>query len=167
MGLYGLLNWSAPCGASLSYFLRSALPVQNPDLLIWTITHVGQNGNKLLDFFCTIFKTLVFYRQSYNWVAGTDILLLSSITKCHNSEALWLFSFSLHPTGCMLKKYNAYLFPIFRSGDSSARIWTIVDGPSSSSAQNGSANVVVLKHFRGRTNEKSKDVTTLDWSVSV
>jgi transducin (beta)-like 1 len=67
----------------------------------------------------------------------------------------------------MLKKYNAYLFPIFRSGDSSARIWTIVDGPSSSSAQNGSANVVVLKHFRGRTNEKSKDVTTLDWSVSV
>lgn len=26
-------------------------------------------------------------------------------------------------------------------------------------------NVHVLKHFKGRTNEKSKDVTTLDWNV--
>lgn len=67
----------------------------------------------------------------------------------------------------MLKKYNAYLFPIFRSGDSSARIWTIVDGPSISSVQDGPLNVAVLKHFKGRTNEKSKDVTTLDWNVSV
>lgn len=65
----------------------------------------------------------------------------------------------------MLK--NCYLFSIYRSGDSSARIWTIADGPGSSSSQNGPLNVVVLKHFRGRTNEKSKDVTTLDWNVSV
>jgi hypothetical protein len=25
---------------------------------------------------------------------------------------------------------------------------------------------LVLKHVRGKTNEKSKDVTTLDWNVS-
>lgn len=56
------------------------------------------------------------------------------------------------------------LDPLSRSGDSTARIWTLADGPSSS--QNGPSSVVVLKHFKGRTNEKSKDVTTLDWNVS-
>lgn len=54
---------------------------------------------------------------------------------------------------------------LIRSGDSTARIWTI-DGPSSSSTENGPFNVV-LRHFKGRTNEKSKDVTTLDWNVGV
>ncbi|KAL6572481.1 hypothetical protein OROMI_013439 [Orobanche minor] len=49
------------------------------------------------------------------------------------------------------------------SGDSTARIWT-VDGPSSSNMENGPSSVV-LKHFKGRINEKSKDVTTLDWNV--
>ncbi|BFG35862.1 hypothetical protein CerSpe_221360 [Prunus speciosa] len=49
------------------------------------------------------------------------------------------------------------------SGDSTARIWTIADG-SSRLSQNGSSNVLVLKHVKGRTNEKSKDVTTLDWN---
>ncbi|CAO2828214.1 unnamed protein product [Amaranthus hypochondriacus] len=48
------------------------------------------------------------------------------------------------------------------SGDSTARIWTISDKGSRS--QNVSANVVVLKHVKGKTNEKSKDVTTLDWN---
>ncbi|TQE12152.1 hypothetical protein C1H46_002222 [Malus baccata] len=50
------------------------------------------------------------------------------------------------------------------SGDSTARIWTIADGSSRFSSQNGSSNVLVLKHVKGRTNEKSKDVTTLDWN---
>lgn len=54
-----------------------------------------------------------------------------------------------------------------RSGDSTARIWTVADGTCRSNMQNGLENVVVLKHFKGRTNEKSKDVTTLDWNVSV
>ncbi|PQQ14628.1 F-box-like/WD repeat-containing protein TBL1XR1 isoform X1 [Prunus yedoensis var. nudiflora] len=49
------------------------------------------------------------------------------------------------------------------SGDSTARIWTIADG-SARLSQNGSSNVLVLKHVKGRTNEKSKDVTTLDWN---
>ena len=57
-------------------------------------------------------------------------------------------------------------FSIGSSGDSTARIWTIPDGPCGSSMQISPPNVYVLKHFRGRTNEKSKDVTTLDWSVS-
>ncbi|KAF5736192.1 hypothetical protein HS088_TW14G00328 [Tripterygium wilfordii] len=50
------------------------------------------------------------------------------------------------------------------SGDSTARIWTIADGTSRSTSQNGPLNVLVLKHVKGRTNEKSKDVTTLDWN---
>lgn len=50
------------------------------------------------------------------------------------------------------------------SGDSTARIWTI--GDRRSGLQNGPLNVLVLKHVKGRTNEKSKDVTTLDWNVS-
>lgn len=53
-----------------------------------------------------------------------------------------------------------------RSGDSTARIWTLNDGPCSSNSQKGPYDVSVLKHYRGRTNDKSKDVTTLDWNVS-
>jgi len=52
------------------------------------------------------------------------------------------------------------------SGDSTARIWTITEGTSRSGVQNDPLNVLVLKHVKGRTNEKSKDVTTLDWNVS-
>lgn len=48
------------------------------------------------------------------------------------------------------------------SGDSTAWIWSITNGPCST-MQNGLLNIV-LKHFRGRTNEKNKDVTTLDWN---
>lgn len=56
--------------------------------------------------------------------------------------------------------------PLHRSGDSTARIWTVADGASGSSSQNGPSNVLVLKHVKGRINEKNKDVTTLDWNVS-
>ncbi|KAF3685728.1 hypothetical protein FXO37_00331 [Capsicum annuum] len=48
---------------------------------------------------------------------------------------------------------------------STARIWTIRDGPCNSHMQNGPVNVMVLKHFKGRTNYKSKDIsTTLEWN---
>ncbi|KAM3289275.1 hypothetical protein P3S67_017562 [Capsicum chacoense] len=51
------------------------------------------------------------------------------------------------------------------SGDSTARIWTIGDGPCNSHMQNGPVNVMVLKNFKGRTNEKNKDVSaTLEWN---
>ncbi|KAL2895108.1 WD40 repeat-containing protein HOS15 [Bienertia sinuspersici] len=52
-----------------------------------------------------------------------------------------------------------------RSGDSTARLWAISDGPSTSSVHNRLLNVVVLKHLKGQTNEESKDVTTLDWNL--
>lgn len=74
------------------------------------------------------------------------------IFKIFSSSALTFFTF-----GSLLS----------RSGDSTARIWPIPDGSSRSGLQNGALNVLVLKHVRGRTNEKSKDVTTLDWNVSL
>ncbi|GMH24074.1 hypothetical protein Nepgr_025917 [Nepenthes gracilis] len=48
------------------------------------------------------------------------------------------------------------------SGDSTARIWTIADRDSRS--HNGPAHVLVLKHVKGRTNEKGEFVTTIDWN---
>ncbi|XP_051139450.1 WD40 repeat-containing protein HOS15-like isoform X2 [Andrographis paniculata] len=68
----------------------------------------------------------------------------------HTSE---VFACAWNPSGSLLAS---------GSGDSTARIWTI-DGPASSNLENGNPNVV-LKHFKGRTTEKSKDVTTLDWN---
>lgn len=53
------------------------------------------------------------------------------------------------------------------SGDSTARIWTIADGPSGNPAYISAPKPLVLKHFKGKTNEKSKDVTTLDWNASL
>ncbi|RDX58610.1 WD40 repeat-containing protein HOS15, partial [Mucuna pruriens] len=50
------------------------------------------------------------------------------------------------------------------SGDSTARIWTIAEGRCKSASLNGPLNVLVLKHVNGKTNEKSNDVTTLDWN---
>jgi hypothetical protein len=65
-----------------------------------------------------------------------------------------------------LLTYILLYFKLARSGDSTARIWTIPYGPCGSDMQPYSPGVHVLKHFKGRTNEKSKDVTTLDWNVS-
>ncbi|KAH6800412.1 WD-40 repeat family protein [Perilla frutescens var. hirtella] len=78
---------------------------------------------------------------------NSDVTVLQG----HTSE---VFACAWNPTGSLLAS---------GSGDSTARIWTI-DGPSSSTTENGPFNVV-LRHFKGRTNEKSKDVTTLDWNV--
>lgn len=58
------------------------------------------------------------------------------------------------------------IISILRSGDSTARIWTIPEGRCKPCSQSGPLDVLVLKHVRGKTNEKSKDVTTLDWNVS-
>ena len=45
----------------------------------------------------------------------------------------------------------------FRSEDSIARIWKIVDGVCDSNVQNELVNVVVRQHFKESTNEKSKE----------
>ncbi|KAI3465299.1 hypothetical protein Pfo_021962 [Paulownia fortunei] len=80
-------------------------------------------------------------------IPNSDVTVLQG----HTSE---VFACAWNPAGSLLAS---------GSGDSTARIWTI-DGPSSSNMENGPFNVV-LRHFKGRTNEKSKDVTTLDWNV--
>lgn len=57
------------------------------------------------------------------------------------------------------------MYPLrnFRSGDTTARIWNIPEGPLKSGRN---INALILKHAKGKSNEKSKDVTTLDWNVS-
>ncbi|KAF8377602.1 hypothetical protein HHK36_030984 [Tetracentron sinense] len=72
--------------------------------------------------------------------------------KGHTSE---VFACAWSPEGSLLAS---------GAGDATARIWTIADGPCCSSMQNERPNVLVLKHFKGRINEKTKDVTTLDWN---
>ncbi|KAI4316647.1 hypothetical protein L6164_024607 [Bauhinia variegata] len=81
-------------------------------------------------------------------VASCDIKILEG----HTSE---VFACAWNPSGSLLAS---------GSGDSTARIWEIADGPCNSSVQTESVNALVLRHFKGRTNEKSKDVTTLDWN---
>ena len=55
--------------------------------------------------------------------------------------------------------------PYHSAGDSTARIWTIGEGPCSANMQGILPNCAVLTHFKGKT--PSKDVTTLDWNVSI
>ncbi|EES11818.1 WD40 repeat-containing protein HOS15 isoform X1 [Sorghum bicolor] len=81
-------------------------------------------------------------------ISNTDVTVLEG----HSSE---VFACAWSPTGSLLAS---------GSGDSTARIWTIPDGPCGSNMQSSPPGVHVLKHFKGRTNEKSKDVTTLDWN---
>eukprot|EP00262_Sarcandra_glabra_P013519 TRINITY_DN3765_c0_g1_i2.p1 TRINITY_DN3765_c0_g1~~TRINITY_DN3765_c0_g1_i2.p1 ORF type:complete len:415 (+),score=83.36 TRINITY_DN3765_c0_g1_i2:143-1387(+) len=81
-------------------------------------------------------------------IPASDVTILEG----HTSE---VFACAWSPEGSLLAS---------GAGDSTARIWTIADGPCGSSMQNGHPKVLVLKHFKGRTNEKSKDVTTLDWN---
>lgn len=58
-------------------------------------------------------------------------------------------------------------FHLFRSKDSTARIWTILDGPCGSKMQNGRQNEIMLEHCKGDMNQTTQDVTALDWNVSV
>ncbi|KAM3385624.1 hypothetical protein ACQJBY_009428 [Aegilops geniculata] len=80
-------------------------------------------------------------------IFSADVTVLEG----HSSE---VFACAWSPAGSLLAS---------GSGDSTARIWTIPDGPCGS-IQSSPASGHVLKHFKGRTNEKSKDVTTLDWN---
>ncbi|KAG5572904.1 hypothetical protein H5410_062670 [Solanum commersonii] len=55
---------------------------------------------------------------------------------------------------------------LLASQDSTARIWTIGDGPCNSTIQRRTPNVLVLKPLESRATEEHKDVTTLDWNVN-
>jgi len=74
-----------------------------------------------------------------------------TILEGHTSE---VFICSWNPTNSLLAS---------GSGDSTARIWNIPDIPSGAEAANLCAHPVELKHFTNNQ-ERSKDVTTLDWS---
>ncbi|XP_052201687.1 WD40 repeat-containing protein HOS15-like [Diospyros lotus] len=80
-------------------------------------------------------------------IPSSDVIVLEG----HTSE---VFVCAWSPAGSYLAS---------GSGDATARIWTIGDGPCSSTMQT-ECSAVVLKHCKGRTSEKSKDVTTLDWN---
>ncbi|PSS21253.1 F-box-like/WD repeat-containing protein [Actinidia chinensis var. chinensis] len=82
-------------------------------------------------------------------IPSSDVIVLEG----HTSEVC---ACAWSPAGSILAS---------ESGDSTARIWTIADVTSRSSLQNGHSSVVVLKHVKGKTNEKNKDFTTLDWNV--
>ncbi|XP_040866995.1 WD40 repeat-containing protein HOS15 isoform X3 [Glycine max] len=81
-------------------------------------------------------------------IPSSDVTILEG----HTSEVC---ACAWSPTGSLLAS---------GSGDSTARIWTIAEGRCKPGSQNSPLNVLVLKHVRGKTNEKSKDVTTLDWN---
>ncbi|KAJ1403201.1 WD40/YVTN repeat-like-containing domain superfamily [Sesbania bispinosa] len=81
-------------------------------------------------------------------IPSSDVTILEG----HTSEVC---ACAWSPTGSLLAS---------GSGDSTARIWTLAEGRCKPGSQSGPLNVLVLKHVRGKTNEKSKDVTTLDWN---
>ncbi|KAJ9540606.1 hypothetical protein OSB04_027112 [Centaurea solstitialis] len=83
-------------------------------------------------------------------IPSSDVMILEG----HTSEVC---ACAWSPAGSLLAS---------GSGDSTARIWNIADRTNRSSLQNGPANVLVLKHVKGKANDKGKDVTTLDWNVS-
>ncbi|XP_058778025.1 WD40 repeat-containing protein HOS15-like [Vicia villosa] len=81
-------------------------------------------------------------------IPSSDVITLEG----HTSEVC---ACAWSPTGSLLAS---------GSGDSTARIWTIDEGRCKSDSKIDPSNVLVLPHLRGINNEKSKDVTTLDWN---
>ncbi|XP_010446283.1 PREDICTED: F-box-like/WD repeat-containing protein TBL1XR1 [Camelina sativa] len=84
-----------------------------------------------------------------NHIPSSDVRILEG----HTSEVCacaWSPSASLLASG---------------SGDATARIWSIPEGSFKSvHTSSSSINALILKHAKGKSNEKSKDVTTLDWN---
>ncbi|THF98081.1 hypothetical protein TEA_027089 [Camellia sinensis var. sinensis] len=108
-------------------------------------------------------------KQEENGISGgsepMDISTASTSRACEipSSDVIILEGHTSEVCACAWSPAGSLLAS--GSGDSTARIWTIAEGASRSSLQNGPSNVLVLKHVKGKTNEKSKDVTTLDWNV--
>ncbi|XP_055810884.1 WD40 repeat-containing protein HOS15-like isoform X2 [Solanum dulcamara] len=81
-------------------------------------------------------------------IPSSDVMVLEG----HTSE---VFVCAWSPEGSLLAS---------GSGDSTARIWTIGDGPCYSTVQRRPPNVLVLKHLESQATEKNMDVTSLDWN---
>jgi WD40 repeat protein len=94
------------------------------------------------------------YSQVCRWQDedGTEIEAAKATTLSgHESE---VFTVAWNPVKSLLAS---------GSGDSSARIWHI---PTTESGVEAERNIQwhVLEHFNAASNEKAKDVTTLDWN---
>ncbi|KAI3922385.1 hypothetical protein MKX01_006074 [Papaver californicum] len=83
-----------------------------------------------------------------NKISSSDVTVFEG----HTSE---VFACAWDPVGSLLASV---------SGDSTARIWPILDGPCGSKMQNGCQNEIVLEHCKGDMNQTTKDVTALDWN---
>ncbi|CAA2986253.1 WD40 repeat-containing HOS15-like [Olea europaea subsp. europaea] len=93
-----------------------------------------------------------------------DVSVSSQSPSCEipSSDVLILEGHTSEVCACAWSPSESLLASV--SGDSTARIWTITDGTSRSSLRSCCSSVLVLKHVKPKTNEKSRDVTTLDWN---
>ncbi|XP_010547532.1 PREDICTED: F-box-like/WD repeat-containing protein TBL1XR1 isoform X2 [Tarenaya hassleriana] len=93
-----------------------------------------------------------------------DVVRISTFQTCNipTSDVMILKGHSSEVSACAWSPTASLLAS--GSGDATARIWTIPEGTSRSGLHNGPLNVLMLKHVKGRTTDKSKDVTTLDWN---
>ncbi|KAF8101482.1 hypothetical protein N665_0205s0073 [Sinapis alba] len=90
-----------------------------------------------------------------------DIIMTPTSLPCHipNSDVRILEGHTSEVCACAWSPSASLLAS--GSGDTTARIWSIPEGPLKSGR---SINALILKHAKGKSNEKSKDVTTLDWN---
>ncbi|KAF3679175.1 F-box-like/WD repeat-containing protein TBL1XR1 [Capsicum annuum] len=127
-----------------------------------------------LQLICSLFATRMSFIDAgyFEHAADTSTLLFVSLVTLsfafvdlqnrfgaygylHSLNLFAVFACAWSPEGSLLAT---------GSGDSTARIWTIGDGPCNSAIQSGPSNVVVLKHLKSRANEEIMDVTTIDWN---
>ncbi|XP_024007494.1 WD40 repeat-containing protein HOS15 isoform X2 [Eutrema salsugineum] len=92
-----------------------------------------------------------------------DITMTSTSQPCHipSSDVRILEGHTSEVCACAWSPSASLLAS--GSGDATARIWNIPEGPFKSGFHR-SINALILKHAKGKSNEKSKDVTTLDWN---
>ncbi|CAN8251419.1 unnamed protein product [Cochlearia groenlandica] len=92
-----------------------------------------------------------------------DTTMISTPQPCHipNSDVRILEGHTSEVCACAWSPSASLLAS--GSGDATARIWNIPEG-SFKSGSGRNINALILKHAKGKSNEKSKDVTTLDWN---